>query len=44
MSMVRVEPSPDTRGRIGEILEEVQEWDKDEIIYLLEDLIDILHK
>jgi hypothetical protein len=44
MTMVRIESSPDMKARIGEIVEEVQEWAEDDKIYLVEDLIEMLQK
>jgi hypothetical protein len=40
----RDEPSPVILARIGDIVEEVQEWKQDDRIYLLEDLTDLLNK
>lgn len=40
----RNQPSPVILARIGDIVEEVQEWKQDDRIYLLEDLNDLLYK
>jgi hypothetical protein len=42
--MVRIESAPDIQARIGEIVEEVQEWKQDDKIYLVEELLDMLQK